>query len=99
MNTQPRKRSTEQNSRLWAMLSDVAEQMSWDGEYLEPEVWKILFMDLLDREVKAVRTLDRRSFISVGRSSKKLTVAEMGDLMTVIEKFCAEHAVRLRDVP
>ncbi len=87
------KRSTEQNSRMWAMLTDVARQVPWHGVRLTAEDYKLLFMDALNQEMRLVPNLNNNGFTNLGRSSSKLTKSEFGDLMTLIEEFGARHDV------
>lgn len=87
------KRSVDQNSRMWAMLTDVATQLAWHGVKLRPADWKLMFLDALKREVRAVPNLDGTGFVNLGQSSSDLSKAEMGDLMTIIEAFGAQHGV------
>lgn len=91
------KRSLPQNSRLWAMLSDVARQVPWHGIRLSPEDWKILFLDALKREVRVVPNLDGNGFVQLGRSSSDLSKEEMGMLMELIAAFGANHGVVFQD--
>lgn len=88
------RRTLPQNSRFWAMLSDVAAQVQWHGIRLSPDDWKLLFLDALKREVRMVPNLDGNGFVSLGRSSSDLSKEEMGDLMTLIEMFGAKHGVK-----
>lgn len=87
------KRSTEQNSRMWAMLTEVARQVPWHGVRLTAEDYKLLFMDALNQEMRLVPNLNNNGFTNLGRSSSKLTKSEFGDLMTLIEEFGARHDV------
>lgn len=91
------KRTTDQNSRLWAMLTDVATQLPWHGVKLRPDDWKLLFLDSLKRELRIVPNIDGTGFVNIGRSSSDLSKAEMGDLMEVIAAFGAQHGVRFHD--
>ena len=91
------KRTTEQNARMWAMLTDVARQLPWHGVRLTAEDWKLIFMDGLNQEMRLVPNLNGNGFINLGRSSSKLTKAEFGDLMTLIEEFGARHSVVFHD--
>ena len=36
-------RTLEQNARLWALLTDVSEQVIWYGKKLNPDEWKVVF--------------------------------------------------------
>jgi hypothetical protein len=91
------KRTLPQNSRFWAMLSDVAAQLSWHGVKLKPEDWKIVFLDALKREVRMVPNIDGNGFVQLGRSSSDLSKEEMGELMELIQMFGATHGVVFHD--
>lgn len=94
-------RTIPQNSRLWALLTDVADQLPWHGQKLTPEDYKLIFLDALRRELKQemrmAPSLDGTGFVPLGTSSSKLTVSEMSDLMSIIEEFGARHGVAFRD--
>lgn len=90
-------RSVPQNSRLWAMLSDVATQLPYHGIRLTADDYKLLFLDALKREVRMVPNLDGNGFVSLGRSSSDLSKEEMSDLLTIIEAFGANHGVQFHD--
>jgi hypothetical protein len=91
------RRSNDQNSKMWAMLTEVAQQVKWHGVTLRPDDWKILFMDALTRELRMMPNLAGTGFVNLGRSSSDLTKNEMGDLITLIEQFGANHGVKFHD--
>jgi hypothetical protein len=91
------KRSLPQNDRMWAMLTDVAAQVKWHGLKLNPDDWKLIFLDALKREVRMVPNLDGNGFVSLGRSSSDLSKAEMTDLIDLIHAFGANHDVVFHD--
>lgn len=91
------KRTLPQNSRMWAMLTDVAQQVPWHGIRLSADDWKILFLDALKREVRMVPNLDGNGFVQLGRSSSDLGKDEMGELMELISAFGANHGVVFHD--
>jgi hypothetical protein len=86
-------RTLEQNERMWAMLSDLSAQLRWHGRALTKEDWKLLFLDALDREYGAVPNLDGTGFVSLGKASSDLSIAEASDLIELIFAFGAQHAV------
>jgi hypothetical protein len=88
------KRTLPQNARMWAMLTDIASQVTWHGQRLTPDDWKIVFMDALRREARMVPDIYGTGFVSLGWSSSDLTKSEMGDLMELIAMFGAQHGVR-----
>jgi len=91
------KRTTEQSDKMWAMLTEVAEQVKWHGMRLSSDDWKLIFLDGLTREMRIVPNLDGTGFVNLGRSSSKLSVAEMSDLIELIYAFGAQHGVRFND--
>ena len=91
------KRTTPQNARLWAMLSDIATQLPWHGLKLRPDDWKLLFLDSLKRELRMVPNLDGTGFVNLGRSSSDLSKDEMSDLIELMLEFGARHGVKFND--
>lgn len=91
------KRSDAQNAKFWAMLNEIAEQVVWHGERLTSDDWKHLFLDAYKREIRMLPAIEGKGFVPIGRSSSDLTVAEMADVITLIEMFGANHAVVFKD--
>lgn len=91
------RRSMPQNSKMWAMLTEVAAQLPYHGLKLTPDDWKMLFLDALKREVRMVPNLDGNGFVSLGRSSSDLSKDEMADLITLIEAWGLQHGVVFAD--
>ena len=89
---EPPTRTLEQNARLWAMLADISSQVEWYGRKLDSESWKHVFTSSL-RKMDVVPNLDGTGFVALGLSTSKMTKAELGDLMTLIEAFGAERGV------
>lgn len=91
------KRSTAQNDRMWAMLTDVATQLDWHGQKLTPDDWKILFLDALNREERSVHSITGSGFVDLGRSSSNLSKQEFSDLLELVAAFGANHGVIFHD--
>lgn len=91
------KRTTAQNDLMWAMLTDIARQHKHHGMKLRAEDWKLLFMDALGQELRAVPNLEGSGFVNLGRSSSRLGVKEMSDLITLMEAFAAQHGIELKE--
>lgn len=91
------KRSIPQNDRMWAMLTDVARQLQWDGQHLTPDDWKLVFLDGLKREERLVRAIEGDGFVNLGRSSSDLSKDEMSELMELIAAFGAKHGVEFSE--
>ena len=91
------KRTLPQNDRMWAMLTDIAQQVKWHGLTLSTEDWKLVFLDGLKRELRLVPNLDGTGFVNVGRSSSDLAKGEMADLIELMFEFGARHNVTFND--
>jgi hypothetical protein len=94
-------RTLDQNSRMWAMLTDIATQVVWHGVKLAADDWKLVFLDALRREIgselRLVPNLDQTGFVNVGTSSSDLSKDEMTGLIDLMFKFGAEHKVQFQD--
>ena len=92
LSIKPETRSTAQNARMWSMLEEVAQQVTWHGRKLSKEDWKNVFSASLKKQ-DAVPGIDG-GFVVLGQSTSKMTIREMSDLMALMEAFGAEHEVR-----
>lgn len=88
-------RSIEQNSRLWAMLTDVSKQVDWYGRKLSPEEWKHVFTAALKKQ-DVVPGIDG-GFVVMALSTSKMTKGEMTELQDLIEAFGAQQGVRFAE--
>ena len=84
-------RSTDQNAKLWAMISDVSRAKP-EGRVHTPEVWKCLFMAACGHSVRFEMGLDNRPF-PVGFSSSRLTKSDFADLITTVQEYGDRHGV------
>jgi len=91
------KRTDAQNRMMWDLLTDIARQVRWHGVKLSADDWKLIFLSALNQEMRIVPNLDGTGFVNLGRSSSKLSVKEMADLIELILKFCAERGVKVFD--
>lgn len=88
-------RSTDQNAKMWAMLSDIASACP-EGRKHSTEVWKALFMHALQYEVRFEQGLNGEPF-PVGFRTSRLSKAQMADLITFIAEYGDRHGVRWTD--
>lgn len=92
----PRTRTLDQNSRMWAMLTDVSRQVLWpvNGklERLSPEDWKAIITASLGQENRMAAGL-RGGFVMLGKSTSRMTVREMTDVIEFLHSFGIEHNV------
>lgn len=84
-------RTLEQNAKLWSMLSEISNQVEWYGKKLSEESWKDIFSAVL-RKQEVVPGIDG-GFVVLGQSTRKMTIAEMSDMIELIHAFGAERDI------
>ncbi|EGO3980201.1 recombination protein NinB [Escherichia coli] len=90
---QEKTRSLSQNALLWALLTDVSDQVNWYGKKLSPEDWKAVFTAGL-KKYGVVPNLDKSGFVVLGTSTSRMSKAEFSELIELIYSFGAEHGVQ-----
>lgn len=85
-------RTVPQNSRLWAMLSDVSRAEP-DGRKHSPDTWKALFMHALQYEIRFEMGLNGEPF-PVGFRSSRMSKDQMAELITFIAEYGDRHGVQ-----
>lgn len=85
-------RTTDQNSKAWAMFSDLSKQIKWHGMQMTPEQWK----ELLSHEWQAQDIVPAISggFCALGVRTSKMKKREMADLIEIVYSFGANHGVK-----
>lgn len=96
MTVAPPKRTNPQNSRFYAMLTDVSLAMP-GGRKHTPEIWKAVFMNACGYAVQFEAGLSGEPF-PVGFRSSRLSKKQMGELMDYIEAWGADNGVMFRQV-
>ena len=91
------KRTTPQNDRMWAFLTDIAQQVKWHGVSLKADDWKQLFLHALKQELRVIPNLDGSGLVALGRSSSDLSKEEMSNLIELITVWGVEHNVKFND--
>ena len=85
-------RTSDQNARLWASLTEVSRQVEWYGKRLTPESWKHVFSAALKKQ-EVVPSLDGTGFVVLGASTSRMSKREFSDLLELIAAFGAERGV------
>ena len=85
-------RTLEQNAALHGMIGDVAKQLLWAGERLEPEDWKRLFAAAIWGQ-KVVPGLEG-GFVVLNKRTSKMKVKEASDLIEFIAAWGSERGVK-----
>jgi hypothetical protein len=91
------KRSNEQNSKMWAMLTDISEQVTHAEQKYDTDRWKVIMLYGLGREVEFLPSHDNVTFVPYGPRSSELSVAEMSEMIEFMLAFGAEHDVIFHD--
>ncbi len=91
----PPTRSLDQNAKLWAALTDVSRQVVWHGRKLDPESWKHVFTAALSKQ-DVVPGIEG-GFVVLGKSTSKMTKAEMAELIELITAFGVQQGVAFGD--
>jgi hypothetical protein len=89
------KRTLGQNDKLWAMLTDVAQQAELNGRKYKPDQWKVIFMNALGHEQDVIQGING-DWVPTGFKTSKLDKEQMSDLITSIEAYCAEQRIFLK---
>lgn len=89
-------RTVEQNSKLWAMLAEVSAQVNWHGHKLSSDDWKHVFSAAMSQQ-RVVPNIDSTGFVVLGKSTSKMSVAEMMDMIELIQAFGAQHGVKFKE--
>lgn len=94
---EPSTRSGQANARMWVMLADLARDVVWHGQKLTKEEWK----DATTAAIKRQRVIPgiEGGWVVLGSSTKRMTVAEMNELMQFIEYFGADQGVKFSADP
>lgn len=87
-------RTLDQNNKLWAMLTDLAEQAEWAGKKRSTGDWK----DLMTAAVKVAAGLEavpglEGGLMILGLHTSDMDVDEMADVITYMLKWGDEHGV------
>ncbi len=85
-------RSKEQNDRMWLILTAISK-LEWHGQRYTPEEWKDYMMHAYRGE-KWMPAEDG-GMVPIGRSTSDLSKHEFGELMELMESFCARQGINL----
>lgn len=88
-----RKRSLDQNAHLWALLSDISEQVDWHGQHLSSEDWKHILTAGLKREQRMAPGING-GWVLLGSSTRSMTKSEFSELIEFCYAFGADKGVQ-----
>lgn len=85
-------RTSAQNDKMWAMLTDIARAKP-DGREHTPRQWKSIFMASCGHKPSFLPSLEGDDFLCEGYKSSRLTKAQMSDLIESMYEFGARKNV------
>lgn len=95
------KRSSEQNRKLHACLTDIAKQCEWAGRKWNTEVWKRLLTGAWCRakgeQALMLPALDGAGVEVIYQRTSKLSVSETSDLIDYVQAWGTEQGVEWSD--
>ena len=95
-------RTDEQNAKLHAMLSDIARQATWQGDKLDIDGWKNLFVSghtIATKEpYKLVMGLEGE-LVNVRERTSKMGVRRLASLIDYVQAWAAENGVVFKTPP
>ena len=94
-------RSNDQNSLLWAVLTDIAKQVEWpvDGkpQKLDPTDWKHVLTAGLKQETRVASGVSG-GFVVLGQRTSKMSKRQLSEVIEFAYAFGAEHGVRWTEI-
>ncbi|HGN0146219.1 TPA: recombination protein NinB [Proteus mirabilis] len=100
------KRTKAQNDRMWATLTDLSEQVMWQGQRYDKEDWKDL-ITVLNRQVngKAQRSAIGLGYVMglgggivyFGERTSKMKVRQIADVIECAHWFGSQNGVKFTD--
>lgn len=89
----PPQRSLNQNAKMWAMLGDIANQVNWYNVKYNQDDWKLILLHGLNQELRMAPSIDGKSLVPLGRSTSKMSKADMINLIELIYYFGSQQDV------
>lgn len=97
---QERKRSADQNRRMWPLLHDLSRQVEWYGQKYSPDDWKELITALVAKsknEQQRTAPGIGGGVVMFGSRTSKMRVSEMVEVIEAIYWFGTEQNVKFSD--
>jgi hypothetical protein len=96
-----RQRSSEQNSKLHAVLHDISRQKQWAGKWLDIEAWKRLMVSAWERAegrgAEFYPSLDGAGFDVVYRRTSRMNKNEVIELIEFATAWAVQNGVKLSE--
>jgi len=86
-------RSLPQNSKQWAIYTDIAEQLDWHGNKMSKDDWKILLTNEWKPQT-IVPSISGSGFCVLNASTSKASKQELSDLIEIAYAFGSNMGVK-----
>lgn len=86
-------RTQDQNSKMWPMLTDIANQVEWFGRKHSKDDWKDIITGSF-RKGNFVPNIEGTGFVVVGMRTSKMNKREFTALIEYIYAFGADKSVK-----
>ena len=93
------RRSSEQNAKMWAMLTEIAASGELRDQRWTPDQWKSIFMQSLGHPVEVLPSLDGKSWFPASLSSSRLSKGQMAEMIECMLAWGTENGVVFQDDP
>lgn len=87
------KRSLPQNSKQWALYTDISEQLTWHGNTMSKEDWKILLTNEWKPQT-IVPSISGNGFCVLNASTSKASKQELSELIELVYAFGTQSGVK-----
>ena len=88
-------RSIEQNAKMWAMLTDISEQVEWHGQKFSKEDWKDIFTAAMRGQRSAPGI--EGGLVFFGERTSKMTMKDMAEMIEYVIWFGTDNEVKWSD--
>ena len=89
-------RSLAQNSKMWPMLTDIANQLQWPVNgvmvHMSPDDWKHVLSAGFKKEQRVAAGMDG-GYVILGQRTSKFSKEEMSEFIELIYAFGAQHGI------
>jgi hypothetical protein len=94
----PLTRTLEHSARLHAMFGELSKKAQWQGEWLQPEQWKVLMISghsiATGEPVKLTLGVEKE-LVNIRESSATMSGKRMASLIEYIACYAAENDIKL----
>ena len=93
-------RTLDQNRKMWPLLNDLSDQVTWFGNKYDSDDWK----DLITAMVAKAKKQEQRmapgldgGVVMFGQRTSKMTVRQMVEVIEAIYWFGTQHGVKFSE--